>query len=140
MLARFPVEPTPDESTALQSWIYLFARLYPCGECAGHFRGILERYPPQVSGREVASRWGCHVHNEVSRSIGKEAYDCANVEGQYDCGCGENEAAGGKERKDLVSEGAEKASGAVLVGGSADIPRDEREPVALKGEGRQKGG
>lgn len=37
-MARFPVKPSADESDALKSYIYLFARLYPCGECAKHFK------------------------------------------------------------------------------------------------------
>ncbi|RKO84269.1 hypothetical protein BDK51DRAFT_42212 [Blyttiomyces helicus] len=32
MAGKFPVEPTEDERSALQSFIYLFARLYPCGD------------------------------------------------------------------------------------------------------------
>lgn len=32
MAARFPEKPTASEREALKSFIYLFARLYPCGE------------------------------------------------------------------------------------------------------------
>ena len=32
MMARFPEKPTEDQKQALKSFIYLFSRLYPCGE------------------------------------------------------------------------------------------------------------
>jgi len=32
MMARFPEHPAQDEKEALRSFIYLFGRLYPCGE------------------------------------------------------------------------------------------------------------
>ena len=34
--------------------------------------------------------WGCTVHNEVNRSLGKERFDCARVGEEYDCGCGDD--------------------------------------------------
>lgn len=89
--ARFPDKPTADESSALESYIYLFQRLYPCGECATHFGKILEEYPPQVSSRSSAAAWGCHVHNEVNKSLRKDLFDCSNIGDFYDCGCKETE-------------------------------------------------
>lgn len=99
-LARFPDKPTADEQTALFSYIHLFARLYPCGECAGHFRQILDQYPPQTSSRSKAAVWGCYVHNVVNKSLKKEEFDCANIGDFYDCGCAEDEdEAAGKSAK-----------------------------------------
>lgn len=89
--ARFPDSPTPDESVALQSYIHLFQRLYPCGECSEHFRTILDKFPPQVSSRSAAAAWGCHVHNQVNKSLNKEIFDCSNIGDFYDCGCAEDE-------------------------------------------------
>ena len=42
--------------------------------------------------------WGCTVHNEVNKSLGKERFDCARVGEVYDCGCGDEDkdTAGGK--------------------------------------------
>lgn len=62
------------------------------GECAGHFRTILDKYPPQVSSRSTAAAWGCHVHNEVNKSLNKPIFDCSNIGDFYDCGCAEDEA------------------------------------------------
>ena len=104
-MARFPQKPSADEQTALVSYIHLFARLYPCGECASHFQQILKKFPPQVRTRETASAWGCHVHNEVNKSLKKEVFDCEGIEGFYDCGCGKE----GEEGKTKESEpGKEK--------------------------------
>lgn len=44
-MARFPDQPSEEESQALKSYLYLFARLYPCGECASHFQSILKKFP-----------------------------------------------------------------------------------------------
>jgi hypothetical protein len=46
----FGQSPTQDERDALKSYMHLFARLYPCGECAQEFQTLLKEYPPQVSG------------------------------------------------------------------------------------------
>lgn len=59
------------------------------GECAGHFRQILNKFPPQVSSRSSAAAWACHVHNEVNKSLQKELFDCSNIGDFYDCGCAE---------------------------------------------------
>jgi FAD-linked sulfhydryl oxidase len=87
--ARFPDKPTADESLALKTYIHLFQRLYPCGECAGHFGLILEKFPPQVSSRSAAAAWGCHVHNQVNKRLKKEEFDCSNIGDFYNCGCAE---------------------------------------------------
>ena len=82
IMARFPDKPTADQKAALQSYIHLFVRLYPCGECAEHFRQIVEKYPPQVSTRSTAAVWACHVHNEVNKSLKKESFSfCSEVLG-----------------------------------------------------------
>lgn len=93
-MAKFPDQPTQDEQTALFSYIHLFARLYPCGECASHFRIILTRFPPQVSTRSSAAAWACHVHNEVNKSLKKDIFDCSQIGDFYDCGCAEEDGEG----------------------------------------------
>jgi FAD-linked sulfhydryl oxidase len=112
-MARFPDKPNADEQEALFSYIYLFARLYPCGECAGHFRQILTRFPPQVKSRSSAAVWACHVHNEVNKSLKKELFDCAKIGDFYDCGCAEDDAEKEKERG-KAEDGQEKKPGEEL--------------------------
>ncbi|KAF8472793.1 ERV/ALR sulfhydryl oxidase domain-containing protein [Kalaharituber pfeilii] len=91
ILARYPQKPTHDERDALKSYVYLFARLYPCGECGEHFRGLLAKYPPQTSSRDAASQWGCFVHNQVNERLGKPDFDCTTVTDTYKCGCADAE-------------------------------------------------
>lgn len=100
-------EPSPSDREALKSYFHLFARLYPCGECAQEFQALLKEYPPQVSPRSVeasiysadegakqtssrksASLWLCHVHNLVNARLGKPEFDCLTLDATYDCGCG----------------------------------------------------
>ncbi|WEW56786.1 flavin-linked sulfhydryl oxidase [Emydomyces testavorans] len=87
MMARFPERPSTEEQDALRSYIYLFARLYPCGECAEHFQHHLKKFPPQVSSRNAAAAWACHVHNEVNKMLKKDIFDCTKLGDFYDCGC-----------------------------------------------------
>ncbi|KAF6823529.1 FAD-linked sulfhydryl oxidase erv2 [Colletotrichum musicola] len=102
MMARFPEKPTADDSLALKTYIQLFARLYPCGDCAAHFRKLLGKYPPQVSGRQAAAGWACFVHNEVNARLKKDQFDCNKIGDFYDCGCGDED-----KKK---AEGGEKPS------------------------------
>lgn len=122
-MARFPDKPTADESKALKDYIHLFARLYPCGECAKHFQQILKKYPPQVSSRSTAAAWACFVHNEVNLSKGKPVFDCANIGDWYDCGCAED------EKEDMKKHG--KQSEHIALG---------NEPVEIEREGLMNGG
>ena len=122
MMARFPDKPTTDESDALKSYIYLFARLYPCGECAAHFQQILKKYPPQTSSRSSAAAWACYVHNQVNESKGKPVFDCANIGDFYDCGCADDE-------KEAIAKAGAK---------SHEIAKHE--PVEIEKEGPINGG
>ncbi|KAI9734451.1 MAG: hypothetical protein M1818_006840 [Claussenomyces sp. TS43310] len=87
-MAKFPDMPTKQDTEALNAYVHLFARLYPCGDCARHFQGVLEKYPPQVSSRSSAATWACHVHNEVNKRLKKDMFDCSKIGDFYDCGCG----------------------------------------------------
>ena len=70
---------------------------YDSGECAEHFRTVIDKFPPQVSSRTTAATWGCHVHNEVNRSLGKGLFDCSKIGDFYDCGCAGGEAEAGEK-------------------------------------------
>ncbi|KAI9601510.1 hypothetical protein H4Q26_001332 [Puccinia striiformis f. sp. tritici PST-130] len=84
-------KPTADEREALKAFIYLFSRLYPCGDCARHFQELLKQYPPQTSSRNVASLHLCSLHNLVNERLGKPEYNCTSLLENYDCGCGHDE-------------------------------------------------
>ncbi|CAG8505826.1 5929_t:CDS:2 [Ambispora leptoticha] len=92
MMARFPENPSTSEKEALRNFIYLFSRLYPCGECATEFQTLLEKYPPQVSSRETASQWACAIHNIVNVRLEKEIFDCSLIADKYKCGCDDEKA------------------------------------------------
>lgn len=106
ILARYPDEPTESERQHLVDYIYSFAQVYPCGDCARHFIQLLAKYPPQTNSRKNAALWGCHIHNKVNARLGHAIYDCTNILEDYDCGCGEDEEAAddtlkGNTAKDL---------------------------------------
>nr|POE48424.1 fad-linked sulfhydryl oxidase erv2 [Quercus suber] len=102
MMAQFPEAPTTEEQAALKSYIHLFQRLYPCGECAEHFGRILEEFPPQVSSRNIAAGWACHVHNQVNESLDKEIFDCTKIGDFYDCGCSGDDETGHSKKVDSL--------------------------------------
>lgn len=106
-MAKFPDKPTEEDSSALKSYIHLFARLYPCGDCARHFQGLLKKYPPQVATRSTAAAWACHVHNEVNKRLKKPIFDCSKIGDFYDCGCAEDgePVKKGEEGKTEVKKG-----------------------------------
>ncbi|KAK1829331.1 proteasome subunit beta type-1 [Podospora conica] len=95
-MARFPDKPTDDERLALKTFIQLFARLYPCGECASHFQKIIKKYPPQTSTRSAAAGWACEMHNIVNTRLHKPLFDCSKIGDFYDCGCGDEDGKGKK--------------------------------------------
>jgi hypothetical protein len=104
MAARFPENPTPEDRTTLETFIHLFGRLYPCGDCARHFRELIAQYPPQTSSRNAAAGWLCFAHNIVNERLEKEIFDCNAIGDFYDCGCGEEK----KEGEEATSELKEK--------------------------------
>ncbi|KAI9245106.1 ERV/ALR sulfhydryl oxidase domain-containing protein [Phascolomyces articulosus] len=89
MAAQYPEKPSSEERKALYQFFKLLSRLYPCGECAAHFQLLLKQYPPQTSSRVAASQWACAIHNKVNERLGKEIFDCSNIEEKYNCGCDE---------------------------------------------------
>ncbi|KAI0416964.1 ERV/ALR sulfhydryl oxidase domain-containing protein [Xylaria grammica] len=105
MMARFPEKPTEEDSLALKTYIQLFARLYPCGDCASHFQKLIKKFPPQIGSRNSAAGWACHVHNQVNERLEKPIFDCNKIGDFYDCGCGDDKKAAGE-----AGEAAEAAA------------------------------
>jgi FAD-linked sulfhydryl oxidase len=137
-MASFPDQPSEEESAALKSYIYLFTRLYPCGECASHFQKILKHFPPQTSSRSTAAAWGCHVHNEVNKSKGKPIFDCTKIGDFYDCGCGDD---GNKisSKPEGMGDTSDLSKDKMLPFGK-DTKVDHFEPVQIAKEGPTNGG
>ncbi|XP_020103922.1 FAD-linked sulfhydryl oxidase ERV1 isoform X2 [Ananas comosus] len=66
----------------------IISRLYPCKECADHFKEVLKANPVQAGSQAEFSQWLCHVHNVVNRSLGKVIFPCQRVNarwGKLDC-------------------------------------------------------
>jgi hypothetical protein len=98
ILGKFVVADRTKHLSEADSWT--------SGECASHFQGHLKKYPPQVSSRNAAAGWGCFIHNEVNAMLGKPEFDCNNIGDFYDCGCAEDEKAGGhKDESQAESQG-----------------------------------
>lgn len=141
MMARFPDAPTADEKAALQSFLHLFVRLYPCGDCAEHFRHVIDKYPPQVSSRSAAAAWACHVHNVVNERLHKAQFDCAQIGDFYDCGCADDEkdarrGAGHSpaDKPEMARPDKEKLQGANGRGFNVDLLTGDT-PLRLEKEG-----
>ncbi|CCX06923.1 ERV/ALR sulfhydryl oxidase domain-containing protein [Pyronema domesticum] len=135
-LSRYPVSPTPDEREALNTYLHLFARLYPCGECAGHFQKLLKKFPPQTSSRDAASQWGCYVHNLVNERLGKKEFECRLVMEHYKCGCAEED---GKDAKAATGELKGKKERATIVA-TKEKEVEERKPIDKLEENVKKAG
>jgi len=114
MTLRFPEHPTKDERDALNSYMHLSSRLYPCGECAAEFQLLLKKFPPQTSSRKAASFWLCHVHNQVNLRLEKPEFNCTMLEGTYDCGCGDEPSSLSSSIKQTETD---DLSGAKLIKG-----------------------
>lgn len=87
MASRFPVKPNQDEMRTFKSFIMLFSRLYPCGQCARHFQTLLTESPPKVESRDAVSQWACEVHNKVNMRLEKPKFNCSEVLSHWKCGC-----------------------------------------------------
>ncbi|KAJ3980787.1 ERV/ALR sulfhydryl oxidase domain-containing protein [Lentinula detonsa] len=122
MTLRYPEDPSNDERAALNSYFHLLSRLYPCGECATEFQALLKKFPPQTSSRRAASLWLCAVHNTVNHRLHKPEFDCAHLDDEYDCGCGDtpiNSAPAGEvDPMDLETDPSkDQVTGADLIKG-----------------------
>ncbi|KAI8882209.1 hypothetical protein K501DRAFT_251727 [Backusella circina FSU 941] len=101
MMARYPEKPTQYERESLRDFMHLFSKLYPCGECAGHFQKLLSQFPPQTVSRITASQWLCAMHNKVNERLEKPIFDCNDIEAKYPCGC---DAAEEEKKEEVHSE------------------------------------
>lgn len=86
--AQYPERPTRQQKRDVKELMAILSRLYPCKECADHFKEILKANPVQAGSQADFSQWLCHVHNVVNRSLGKLTFPCQRVNarwGKLDC-------------------------------------------------------
>ncbi|ANM58395.1 Erv1/Alr family protein [Arabidopsis thaliana] len=67
LAAQYPEKPTRQQKKDVKELMTILSRMYPCRECADHFKEILRSNPAQAGSQEEFSQWLCHVHNTVNR-------------------------------------------------------------------------
>ncbi|KAL2552363.1 FAD-linked sulfhydryl oxidase ERV1 [Forsythia ovata] len=80
LAAQYPDKPTRQQKKDAKELMAILSRMYPCKECADHFKEVLRVNPVQAGSHEEFSRWLCHVHNVVNRSLGKLVFPCERVD------------------------------------------------------------
>ena len=73
----------------LRLQVDVLTRMYPCAECAKHFKQLVQDSPPAVGSRRGLQLWMCEAHNTVNRRLGKPTFNCALVDSRWgglDCG------------------------------------------------------
>ncbi|WCJ17931.1 FAD-linked sulfhydryl oxidase ERV1 [Euphorbia peplus] len=88
LAAQYPENPTRQQKKDVKELMSILSRMYPCKECADHFKEVLRANPVQAGSQTDFSQWLCHVHNVVNRSLGKLVFPCERVDarwGKLDC-------------------------------------------------------
>ncbi|GMP52437.1 hypothetical protein CsSME_00018249 [Camellia sinensis var. sinensis] len=67
----------------LAAQMEILSRMYPCKDCADHFKEILRANPVQAGSQAEFSQWLCHAHNVVNRSLGKLVFPCERVDARW---------------------------------------------------------
>ncbi|KAM3303214.1 FAD-linked sulfhydryl oxidase ERV1 isoform X1 [Capsicum chacoense] len=86
--AQYPDKPTRQQRKDVKELMAILSRMYPCSECADHFKEVLRANPVQAGSQAEFSQWLCHVHNIVNRSLSKPKFPCDRVDarwGKLDC-------------------------------------------------------
>ncbi|XP_010252830.1 PREDICTED: FAD-linked sulfhydryl oxidase ERV1 isoform X2 [Nelumbo nucifera] len=86
--AQYPDHPTKQQKRDVKELMAILSRIYPCRDCADHFKEVLRASPVQAESQAEFSQWLCHVHNVVNRSLGKPIFPCRRVDarwGKLDC-------------------------------------------------------
>lgn len=79
LAAQLPDTPTRQQRRDVRTLIDVLTRIYPCGDCATHWKHIVKAAPPKVDSRVEFEQWLCRAHNTVNRSLGKPLYNCNAV-------------------------------------------------------------
>eukprot|EP00890_Picochlorum_soloecismus_P004960 jgi/Picsp_1/5465/NSC_02824-R1_protein len=84
LAAQYPERPSFRQKQDAKKMIDILTRMYPCGECARHFKEVVKAHPPRVESRQQFSLWMCRVHNVVNRSLGKPSFNCEYVMSRWE--------------------------------------------------------
>eukprot|EP00887_Chlorella_sp_A99_P002557 scaffold6.g2557.t1 len=83
LAAQYPDSPSRQQQRDVRNLVDILTRMYPCAECAAHFRALVAASPPDVGSRTALQRWMCEAHNGVNRRLGKPTFNCALVEARW---------------------------------------------------------
>ncbi|KAK7405714.1 hypothetical protein VNO78_07322 [Psophocarpus tetragonolobus] len=83
LAAQYPDNPTRQQKKDVKELVQIISRMYPCRECADHFKEILRSNPVQTGSHAEFSQWLCHVHNVVNRSLNKPVFPCERVDARW---------------------------------------------------------
>ncbi|XP_059447543.1 FAD-linked sulfhydryl oxidase ERV1 [Corylus avellana] len=83
LAAQYPDNPTRQQKRDVKELMAILSRMYPCKECADHFKEVLRANPVQAGSHAEFSQWLCHVHNVVNRSLGKLIFPCERVDARW---------------------------------------------------------
>ncbi|EOX98441.1 Erv1/Alr family protein isoform 2, partial [Theobroma cacao] len=83
LAAQYPENPTRQQRKDVKELMSILSRMYPCKECADHFKEVLRANPVQAGSHDEFSQWLCHVHNVVNRSLGKLRFPCERVDARW---------------------------------------------------------
>ena len=78
--AMYDKSPSEDDKKLMWQTFKGLSLHFPCEECAVHFRKEIEIDPPKVEDNKSLSKWLCIQHNNVNKRLGKELFDCENVD------------------------------------------------------------
>ena len=102
MAAKYPAAPSAGARSAMAAFFVTLGDVYPCDECAEHFRGLLAApgagaaLADATASGEALGLWLCARHNDVNARLGKPAFPCtpeALAERWGGCGCAEGPGA-----------------------------------------------
>ncbi|GER36903.1 sulfhydryl oxidase [Striga asiatica] len=83
LAAQYPDKPTRQQKKDVKELMAILSRMYPCKECADHFKEVIRANPVEAGSHQEFSRWLCHVHNVVNRSLGKVVFPCDRVDARW---------------------------------------------------------
>ncbi|KAF9675817.1 hypothetical protein SADUNF_Sadunf09G0072700 [Salix dunnii] len=83
LAAQYPEHPTRQQKKDVKELMAILSRMYPCQECADHFKEVIKVNPVQAGSHAEFSQWLCHVHNVVNRSLGKLVFPCERVDARW---------------------------------------------------------
>ena len=84
VLGRLAPPPScPTHRLRAPAQVDILTRIYPCRECAEHFREVVRQRPPAVGSHADLELWTCEVHNVVNRRLGKPTFNCRLVASRW---------------------------------------------------------